>query len=131
MTAAWLSQHASVVPPLASQSALHLAVSLLLLLLLLLCCGDSSQASRDEFLQLMAGNRLLLGMCPAAHCYCGYQFGYFAGQLGDGAAMYLGEVREGEEGGSSNALQGTALQQHRHKHSCSIRNNGHQSGLEA
>lgn len=26
------------------------------------------------------------------HCYCGHQFGQFAGQLGDGAAMYLGEV---------------------------------------
>ena len=32
------------------------------------------------------------GTDPAAHCYCGHQFGYFAGQLGDGAAMYLGEV---------------------------------------
>jgi uncharacterized protein YdiU (UPF0061 family) len=28
----------------------------------------------------------------AAHCYCGHQFGSFAGQLGDGAAIYLGEV---------------------------------------
>lgn len=28
----------------------------------------------------------------AAHCYCGHQFGVFAGQLGDGAAMYVGEV---------------------------------------
>ncbi|CAM9848078.1 unnamed protein product, partial [Phaeothamnion confervicola] len=33
-----------------------------------------------------------------AHCYCGHQFGSFAGQLGDGAAIYLGEVvnRAGE-----------------------------------
>jgi uncharacterized protein YdiU (UPF0061 family) len=29
---------------------------------------------------------------PASHCYCGHQFGSFSGQLGDGAAMYLGEV---------------------------------------
>ncbi|KAH9261395.1 hypothetical protein BASA81_000027 [Batrachochytrium salamandrivorans] len=28
----------------------------------------------------------------AAHCYAGHQFGYFSGQLGDGATMYLGEV---------------------------------------
>ena len=27
-----------------------------------------------------------------AHCYCGHQFGSFSGQLGDGAALYLGEV---------------------------------------
>lgn len=29
---------------------------------------------------------------PYAHCYAGYQFGFFSGQLGDGAAMSLGEV---------------------------------------
>ncbi|KAL4834013.1 hypothetical protein H8958_015008 [Nasalis larvatus] len=39
-----------------------------------------------------SGNALLPGAEPAAHCYCGHQFGQFAGQLGDGAAMYLGEV---------------------------------------
>ncbi|CAM4476943.1 unnamed protein product [Lepidochelys olivacea] len=39
-----------------------------------------------------SGNRLLPGAEPAAHCYCGHQFGSFAGQLGDGAAVYLGEV---------------------------------------
>uniref|UniRef100_A0A8D0N2L3 Selenoprotein O n=1 Tax=Sus scrofa TaxID=9823 RepID=A0A8D0N2L3_PIG len=39
-----------------------------------------------------SGNALLPGSEPAAHCYCGHQFGQFAGQLGDGAAMYLGEV---------------------------------------
>uniref|UniRef100_A0A8D2LM65 Selenoprotein O n=2 Tax=Varanus komodoensis TaxID=61221 RepID=A0A8D2LM65_VARKO len=39
-----------------------------------------------------SGNRLLPGVEPAAHCYCGHQFGSFAGQLGDGAAIYLGEV---------------------------------------
>ncbi|KAK2121922.1 hypothetical protein P7K49_003308 [Saguinus oedipus] len=39
-----------------------------------------------------SGNALLPGAEPAAHCYCGHQFGHFAGQLGDGAAMYLGEV---------------------------------------
>uniref|UniRef100_A0A8D0G6N1 Selenoprotein O n=1 Tax=Sphenodon punctatus TaxID=8508 RepID=A0A8D0G6N1_SPHPU len=39
-----------------------------------------------------SGNRPLPGAEPAAHCYCGHQFGSFAGQLGDGAAVYLGEV---------------------------------------
>lgn len=50
------------------------------------------QAERPEFVEVMAGNTLLPGMEPAAHCYCGHQFGNFAGQLGDGAVIYLGEV---------------------------------------
>ncbi|KAM9311726.1 protein adenylyltransferase SelO, mitochondrial [Gastrophryne carolinensis] len=47
----------------------------------------------DEAAMYFSGNRLLPGSRPAAHCYCGHQFGNFAGQLGDGAAMYLGEVQ--------------------------------------
>uniref|UniRef100_A0A3Q4GDP5 Selenoprotein O n=1 Tax=Neolamprologus brichardi TaxID=32507 RepID=A0A3Q4GDP5_NEOBR len=42
--------------------------------------------------EYLSGSRLLPGSEPAAHCYCGHQFGLFAGQLGDGAVMYLGEV---------------------------------------
>jgi uncharacterized protein YdiU (UPF0061 family) len=42
--------------------------------------------------KMCSGNKLLAGAEPAAHCYCGHQFGSFAGQLGDGATMYLGEV---------------------------------------
>lgn len=29
---------------------------------------------------------------PVAHCYCGFQFGNWAGQLGDGRAISLGDV---------------------------------------
>lgn len=47
---------------------------------------------RKEFVEYFSGNKLLPGSEPAAHCYCGHQFGYFSGQLGDGAAMYLGEI---------------------------------------
>lgn len=39
-----------------------------------------------------SGNEIIPGSIPAAHVYCGHQFGSFAGQLGDGAAMYLGEI---------------------------------------
>ena len=42
--------------------------------------------------EYMSGSTLLPGSEPAAHCYCGHQFGLFAGQLGDGAVCYLGEV---------------------------------------
>ncbi|GCB70778.1 hypothetical protein scyTo_0008670 [Scyliorhinus torazame] len=46
----------------------------------------------QELAEYFSGNRQLAGSEPAAHCYCGHQFGSFAGQLGDGAALYLGEV---------------------------------------
>ncbi|XP_065666864.1 protein adenylyltransferase SelO, mitochondrial isoform X2 [Hydra vulgaris] len=46
----------------------------------------------DDFKDYFSGNQLLNGSQSAAHCYCGHQFGYFSGQLGDGAAMYLGEI---------------------------------------
>ena len=45
------------------------------------------EAERKELAEYFAGNRLLPGSEPAAHCYCGHQFGSFAGQLGDGATM--------------------------------------------
>lgn len=55
--------------------------------------GLSEQAARSpEFAQVFAGNRLLPGMDPFAMCYGGHQFGNWAGQLGDGRAINLGEV---------------------------------------
>lgn len=45
-----------------------------------------------EFAEVFAGNRLLPGMRPTAACYGGHQFGSWAGQLGDGRAISLGEV---------------------------------------
>ncbi|MEA2721010.1 MAG: serine/tyrosine/threonine adenylyltransferase, partial [Candidatus Eremiobacteraeota bacterium] len=48
---------------------------------------------RPEFEALVAGNTLLEGMEPVAALYGGHQFGVWAGQLGDGRAILLGEVR--------------------------------------
>jgi uncharacterized protein YdiU (UPF0061 family) len=45
-----------------------------------------------EFLSVFAGNSLLPGMEAYATCYGGHQFGSWAGQLGDGRAIALGEV---------------------------------------
>ncbi|KAL1767460.1 hypothetical protein HispidOSU_019702 [Sigmodon hispidus] len=53
---------------------------------------EASEEVEAEAALFFSGNALLPGSEPAAHCYCGHQFGQFAGQLGDGAAMYLGEV---------------------------------------
>ena len=52
-------------------------------------CADLEPAVLAE---LTAGNALPTGAVPAAFGYCGHQFGSFAGQLGDGAALSLGEV---------------------------------------
>jgi serine/tyrosine/threonine adenylyltransferase len=42
--------------------------------------------------EVLAGNRLLPGMRPIAACYGGHQFGHWAGQLGDGRAIVLGDL---------------------------------------
>ena len=44
------------------------------------------------FTEVFAGNKLLGGMQPFAMCYGGHQFGNWAGQLGDGRAINLGEL---------------------------------------
>jgi len=55
--------------------------------------GFSIQAIRSaEFTQVMTGNHLLPGMQSYALCYGGHQFGQWAGQLGDGRAINLGEL---------------------------------------
>ena len=41
---------------------------------------------------MLGGNRVLPGMQPYAARYGGHQFGHWAGQLGDGRAITLGEV---------------------------------------
>jgi uncharacterized protein YdiU (UPF0061 family) len=45
-----------------------------------------------DFARVFTGNQLLPGMQPFAICYGGHQFGNWAGQLGDGRAINLGEV---------------------------------------
>lgn len=53
---------------------------------------DLNSIDEQEMVEIMSGNRIANGSEPVAHCYCGHQFGNFAGQLGDGAAISLGEV---------------------------------------
>lgn len=55
--------------------------------------GLPPAACADQlFLHIFSGNRLLPDMEPFAMCYGGHQFGNWAGQLGDGRAINLGEV---------------------------------------
>lgn len=60
--------------------------------------GLSPETCRSEdFVQVFSGNRVLDGMDPYATCYGGHQFGHWAGQLGDGRAINLGELA-GQDG---------------------------------
>ncbi|MEO8808042.1 MAG: protein adenylyltransferase SelO [Burkholderiaceae bacterium] len=43
-------------------------------------------------LEVLSGNALWPGMHPLASVYSGHQFGVWAGQLGDGRALWLGEM---------------------------------------
>ena len=56
----------------------------------------------------LAGSAPVPGAVWTANCYCGHQFGSFSGQLGDGAAMTMGEIlvpapRDGAAGAHSQA----------------------------
>lgn len=56
--------------------------------------SESALQSR-EWLDALSGNGVIAGMDPFATCYGGHQFGHWAGQLGDGRAISLGEVVTG------------------------------------
>jgi uncharacterized protein YdiU (UPF0061 family) len=52
------------------------------------------QVFRDpRFAEVVAGHRPLEGFSPLAMVYSGHQFGVWAGQLGDGRALLIGQVR--------------------------------------
>ncbi|XP_053617364.1 protein adenylyltransferase SelO-like [Plodia interpunctella] len=52
---------------------------------------DPIVAESEEFVDFIAGKYLPSGGLPVSHRYGGYQFGYWADQLGDGRAHTLGE----------------------------------------
>jgi uncharacterized protein YdiU (UPF0061 family) len=53
---------------------------------------DAATIDAPDFAAIFAGNKLMPGMVPYAANYGGHQFGNWAGQLGDGRAISLGEV---------------------------------------
>ena len=54
--------------------------------------GLTDWVTGDEALQVLSGNGALRGAAPFASVYSGHQFGVWAGQLGDGRALLLGEL---------------------------------------
>ncbi|HET6430960.1 protein adenylyltransferase SelO [Dyella sp.] len=53
---------------------------------------EPADVASPAFAEVFGGNRLLPGMQPWASNYGGHQFGHWAGQLGDGRAISLGEL---------------------------------------
>ena len=68
---------------------------------------SESFCSTHEFCQIMTGNTLAEGSKPYAMCYGGHQFGSWAGQLGDGRAINLGELTNNDEKSFSLQLKGS------------------------
>ncbi len=65
---------------------------------------DIHGPAADDLLQVLSGNQPLSGTQPLASVYSGHQFGQWAGQLGDGRAILLGET-----GGLEVQLKGSGL----------------------
>lgn len=53
---------------------------------------DTTTFEQPEMLSLFSGNQLPASALPLAQVYSGHQFGVWAGQLGDGRALLLGDV---------------------------------------
>jgi len=70
---------------------------------------DPAELEREEFARVFGGNALVPGMDPFAMAYGGHQFGHWAGQLGDGRAINLGELRGPEGEGWTLQLKGAGM----------------------
>lgn len=66
---------------------------------------DEATLRSPEWVAALSGNGLIPGMEPWANNYGGHQFGNWAGQLGDGRAISLGEL-EGPAGRGELQLKG-------------------------
>ena len=54
---------------------------------------DPAVFNDPQFVEVVSGHRELEGFAPLAMVYSGHQFGVWAGQLGDGRALLIGQVR--------------------------------------
>lgn len=67
---------------------------------------DIDAMDQADLAQVLSGNKLLAGMEPYASVYGGHQFGNWAGQLGDGRAINLGELNTPQRGRWTLQLKG-------------------------
>ena len=96
----------SRVSPVSTEAPSLLAVSHEMLEVLGIDASEAEGANAEHFAAVFTGNELLPGMDPHAMAYAGHQFGNFAGQLGDGRAITLGEVVTPEHGRQTLQLKG-------------------------
>ncbi len=69
--------------------------------------SNHEQVDQKQLAEVLCGNTLMEGSEPLSHCYAGHQFGAFSGQLGDGRAISLGDVKQ--QGDSEFGPAGTLL----------------------
>ncbi len=67
---------------------------------------DADCVASNRFASVFSGNAVVDGMAPHAMNYGGHQFGNWAGQLGDGRAIALGEVDTSDGGHQVLQLKG-------------------------
>ncbi|MDE2429089.1 MAG: YdiU family protein [Burkholderiales bacterium] len=66
-------------------------------------------AQSTEFIEGLTGNKILNGSQPLASVYSGHQFGVWAGQLGDGRALLLGDAIDAQRQKQEIQLKGAGL----------------------
>ena len=69
---------------------------------------DPALLATDEYVELLTGNRVAANSQPLSAVYSGHQFGVWAGQLGDGRAILIGELN-GSAGPMELQLKGAGL----------------------
>lgn len=58
---------------------------------------SKADSETDDFLKVFTGNQIPKDSKPYAMCYGGHQFGQWAGQLGDGRAINLGNIQHNKQ----------------------------------
>nr|WP_229425616.1 MULTISPECIES: YdiU family protein [unclassified Massilia] len=66
---------------------------------------DPQLLEREDYVAAFTGNRVPSGSLPLSAVYSGHQFGVWAGQLGDGRAILIGDL-DGPEGRMELQLKG-------------------------
>jgi uncharacterized protein YdiU (UPF0061 family) len=69
---------------------------------------DPEQLAQEDFVAVFTGNKVAVRSQPLSAVYSGHQFGVWAGQLGDGRAIVLGDL-PGPQGAMEVQLKGAGL----------------------
>jgi serine/tyrosine/threonine adenylyltransferase len=70
---------------------------------------DPQSLAREDFIEVFSGNKVAVRSQPLAAVYSGHQFGVWAGQLGDGRAIVLGDLPTPDGGRMEIQLKGAGL----------------------